>query len=148
MSAIKNVEKVTIPKVKTVKKLIYINEDFNEGSENAVDVIGDITKTGCHSYTSNQNDDIYFELGQSPYCCGFREVGDLQLTKGTKIEFITNILDALVVKNPYTMYINTNAKGSSIEYEKALAKCKYWQKVKTYKNPGSSSIITLWISKN
>lgn len=150
MSNVQSVKKVTIPKPKKVNPVIvYVNNTTGEQYTEAVGVVEDIEEENCQEYSDSEDiNNIKFEISQSPYCCGFREVGELDCSSSTEPKFITEILDALVVNNKHTMFINTNGKGSSIDYEKALAKCKYWQKVKVFKNPGSTSTITLWISKN
>lgn len=44
--------------------------------------------------------------------------------------------------------VNTNGKGSSLNFEKGLAKSKYFTKVKTFKNVGTGSVIQVWLSNN
>ena len=93
--------------------------------------------------------DICTELcitgSQLPYCCGLSELGELSCDKG--FPGFSEILDFIAVDNKgHTFIMNTNGKGSSIHFERELAKCKYWTKIKQFKNASGGNTITVWMT--
>lgn len=143
------VAKTVIPKSTKVDVLVFENDYTDEKSPNVDDVIGDVGDTDNFRITSNKGDSIAFETNSTPFCCGLVEVGELRSTVGKGgIDFAAKVLDSAVKNTKYTLIINTNGTGPSVTFEKALAKCEYWQLVKTFPNPGSRNTLKLWVSKN
>lgn len=90
-----------------------------------------------------------FYVEQLPCCCGILEIGELKAAGDVNIPDVTKFLDLIVNQQKGITYmINTNGKGDSIIFEKALAKCKNWICVKSFKNANSNNIISMWVSKN
>lgn len=143
------VAKITIPKLNESNTFIYENNDLKKKSTNVDDVMEDVVDNGSLHITSNKGDRIAFETNSTPFCCGLIELGELRLgTNKGAVDFAAKVLDSAVRNTKYTLIINTNGIGPSVVFEKALAKCKYWQLVKTFPNPGSRNTLKLWVSKN
>lgn len=147
------VKKVEVKIIKTVEVYpkyedpdsgIVVNsiEELKINLEDCVDLNVTLSK--------NNLTNISFSSEELPHCCGIHEIGNLSADRDFPVKELTKILDRLVESKPNqrTTLINTNGKSSSIVFELALAKCKYWTLVKTTPNPGTSSIIKMWISNN
>ncbi len=84
-----------------------------------------------------------------PYCCGIIELGELSADKGAPSKELAEILDTIVINTKGKSFIvNTNGIGVSLVFEAALAKCKYFTLVKSFKNNGNGNIIKVWLSNN
>lgn len=90
-------------------------------------------------------------INATEHTCGFIELGNLsaKYPKG-KPKLLADLADEFVQNaGGYTMFMNTNgADAPSKNLEAALPLSKHWVKVKTYKNPGSGNMLTLWVTNN
>ncbi len=156
-------KKITNKKIEIIKEKIetfprYINNDTDQ-----VDAIENIILETIFDWDSGRAEDyqielelsksrfttLEFSLQQLPFCCGIIEMGALECDKSFPINELTKILDLFIQKHKgITFIINTNNRDSSILFEKALPKCKYWTLVKTFKNANSNNIISTYISNN
>lgn len=125
------------------------NSGEHHGSlEALVEDIDEIAGGDYFSFKFN-NKSIQFNVEQLPYCCGILELGELSAAGDVNIPDLIKFLDLIVNQQKGITYmINTNGKGDSIIFEKALAKCKNWICVKQFKNANSNNIISMWVSKN
>jgi hypothetical protein len=138
--------KVVIPKTGT-----YYNANTGDSFGSIEELIQDsIELSNGNSYAieiSKKN--LCFMVEQLPYCCGICEIGELGANKDIHIPDLTKFLDLIINQEKGITYmINTNGKADSIIFEKALAKCKNWICVKSFKNASSNNIISMWVSKN
>lgn len=140
-------------KKSTNKKTLFY-EDLNSDDGNydtlkkliaTIDLIND----NYHSYLLENKTQINFSISVLPHCCGISEFGDISVNTKSDIQMLTKFLDEIVnsVKG-HTFIINTNGIDDSARYEKALANCKNWTLVKTFKNANSGNTIKMWISTN
>lgn len=116
-----------------------IEAEIDENSGFAINIINPILPKNW----------MAFNIEDLPYCCGINELGDLECDKNFPTDQLTKILDMYISNGSQkTSIINTNGNGSCIKYEIALAKCKNWTLVKTFKSPSSGNTIKMWISNN
>lgn len=91
------------------------------------------------------------KIASAVHTCGFIELGEIGVSypKGNP-KTLADLMDEIVVNaSGYTMFINTNGVDSdSKSLEIALPLSKHWVKVKTYKNPSSGNMLTLWVTNN
>jgi len=115
--------------------------------ESLIDTEGDEILDGFDLKFNNQI--LYGSVERVPYCCGILEIGDIKVDKNFNIPELTKFLDLITNQEKgITLMINTNGKADCIIFEKALAKCKNWICVKSFKNANSNNIISMWVSKN
>lgn len=148
----KKVEKIVVKEVYPKYTLNDVDEDKDTNLDNILELLnlGNDELDSIYIETSiSTSFTINFTSTELPHCCGIYEIGDLSTNGNIDITELTKILDGLVrtVKKK-TLIINTNGKGVSVYFEKALAKCKYFTMVKSFKNGGTSSTIKMWISNN
>jgi hypothetical protein len=145
-------KKITNIKTKTIDKPVAKPKynDNNSGEEwDTLEELVSFIYEDDYVDVSFITGSVAFNLNSLPYCCGIFEIGDLSVTKETKTEELTKFLDLYVNNhNGTTLMINTNGRNSSIDYEKALAKCKNWILVKQFKSSNSKNTISMWISRN
>lgn len=103
--------------------------------------------------SEKENVDFSYEVSSSVYTCGFLELGELYVNSDISVKknltHLAELLDGIIpFTEGYTLFMNTNGKGSSEILEKALPLTKHWVKVKTYENPGSGNTLTLWVTNN
>lgn len=108
---------------------------------------------GFTKVINEKNDKVYlrYEVSPAAHTCGFLELGELSVTAADKnLSHLVDLLDSVVgFATGYTLFINTNGTSSTSKtLEKALPLSKHWVKVKTYKNPGSGNMLTLWVTNN
>jgi len=144
--------------VKTVQvkeiKVPHYNNAYNGEEGTSLSDVLDICDDGERIQLTitdiyNKETNINLFISNLPYCCGVFELGEISVSRDINITDVTKVLDTLVTKNTnFTLMINTNGIEDSIIFEKALAKCKYFTLVKTFKNRNSKNIIKMWVSNN
>lgn len=121
---------------------VYNNELSETGEEY------DLSKT----ISTKETVEFGYSVESAPNTCGFLELGNLSASAPNEKSYphLVELLDAVVqYSNGYTLFMNTNGKkGVSNLLEKVLPMTKHWVKVKTYKNPGSGNMLTLWVTNN
>lgn len=157
MSELKQtVTKVTKVRNKVVKPAVikspkYFDREMQESYSSIKELKLEIVDCGVVDLMIDTIDDVYFRIEDTEFCCGLLELGEIHCSKGIPIKELASVLDRAVEcvsENKNTLIINTNGKDASIIFEKALAKCKYWTLVKTFKNGNSGNTIKMWISNN
>lgn len=136
----------------------YTYPDENEEYSNISDVINDDMGSGesfdvTKHLSSLLTVDFSFTTDASQHTCGFIEVGELSTNARTdypsSINALSGLLDDIVTcSKGYTLFMNTNESKCCKAIAAAAAKSAYWVKVKTYLNPGSKNMLTLWVTNN
>jgi len=156
------VKKVITKQEKPVKKYPYYvdNEEYDEHPafanmmEDKYDdtSVDEGTDYGFSKVIDEKGDEVFFsyEVSAAVHTCGFLELGELSASSSDKnLLHLADLLDGVVsFANGCTLFMNTNGAGHSKILEKALPLSKHWVKVKTYKNPRSGNILTLWVTNN
>lgn len=153
ITQIKKNKPVNIKKAKKIHFVPYYKFEDEYGGRNTADEVAKgIQKDGDNCYVvkyfaaENKIVVIEFELLGFSTCCGMTEIGNLNATDSTGI---TELLDSIASSNKgHTYMITTNGRNASKYYEAALAKCKYWTKVKSFVNKNSKNTIQVWMSNN
>lgn len=157
-SSVNTVKSVQVKKLK--KYPFYIDNDDNDDDQYedlSIIIAGKLHNCESYSITRYANEkesvNFSFEADASTYTCGFLELGDLSTdavsNNKSNIINLSNLLDEIVTcSKGYTLFMNTVNKGDCLKIEKALTISKYWTKVKTYINPGTKNMLTLWVSNN
>ena len=158
-SIVTSVTKKTVkPKVKQYP--IYVDtEESDDEYLNLSDLITDVLHNEIEFNIQKYSDekdfvDFHFEAESSLYTCGFLELGHLGTNvrvshSPKKIADLSNLLDEIVTcSKGYTLFMNTDTTPVCTAIAKALSISKYWVKVKTYLNPGSGNMLTLWVTNN
>jgi len=101
----------------------------------------------------NEKEEVFFgyDVTAAPHTCGFLEIGEINVycSSEKNLSHLAELLDNMVgFSKGYTMFMNTNGIDDSKILEKTLPLSKHWVKVKTYKNPGSGNMLTLWVTNN
>ena len=94
-----------------------------------------------------------FKTDGTWYTCGFIELGELstsaKINNSSTILVLADLLDEVVTcSKGYTLFMNTNEYHDCKAIAAAAAISKYWTKVKTYINPGTKNMLTLWVTNN
>lgn len=150
------ITKITNKKVASPKKKIeptYRNNNNNFECICVEELLSDLNDDFDFEYASVDveldNKTVSFETTGLKNCCGVIELGNLECQNTVKLDDLAEFLDGIVsIGGGLTFMINTVSSGSCATFEKALAKCKYFTKVKSFKNPNSGNIITTWLSNN
>lgn len=95
----------------------------------------------------NEQSEFNFEINEFPGCCGLNVVNDLSIRDGFPQNGFNTIMKNMLSAGE-TITITTNGKGNNIIMEEYLTRCKLFTKVKRFRNPNSSNIITIWVSNN
>lgn len=152
------VNKVKTVKVKGIDEIFfkyYSNNSDIESNDLSDLIIREISEEGVDSFsiTINNKNKAYNNLMIAtealPFCCGIREIGELNISKTTDVKDVKTLFDTLVTLTKGNTYIvNTNGNASSKLVDAALATSSLWTLVKTFKNSNSGSTIKMWISNN
>jgi len=125
-------------------------KDFLD-DQNSGDIVEKCTINLSYNISAKEVVTVEFIASAATHTCGFIELGDIGVNypKGNP-KSLADAMDEMVVNaGGYTMFINTNGVDSdSKSLEIALPLSKHWVKVKTYKNPSSGNMLTLWVTNN
>ena len=160
-STVTAVNKKTVNPIKPKAKQYPIYVDTEESDDeylNLSDLITDVLHNEIEFNIQKYSDekdfvDFHFEAESSLYTCGFLELGSLgtnaRIANPKKIDALSNLLDEIVTcSKGYTLFMNTDTTPVCTAIAKALSISKYWVKVKTYINPGTKNMLTLWVTNN
>lgn len=89
-----------------------------------------------------------FRTSSSVYCCGFIELGDFTMPyykNEDQTEALRILFENFGSHSEFQLFICT-ISNTCLILENALKQCKNWTKVKTFDNPNTNNLITLWVS--
>ncbi len=138
-------KKVFSPHFLTTGKEITV-KDYLSANSSYIDI--------DYAYEEHKEVGITFQLETLPHCCGIHEIGDLSTdinnnNKSKALKGLVEVLDTTASEyTGNTLILNTNGKANSLIFDEALAKCKYWTLVKTFKNKNSGNTIKMWVTNN
>jgi len=98
--------------------------------------------------SENEKFNFKFCVNQSPFCCGFIELGNFRMpvyANEKQSNALLHLFDTLSKENEFQLFICTVTSTCQI-LEKALSESKFWTQVKSFNNPNTINKITLWVS--
>lgn len=138
----------TLPKVKY--PLFYLGSREIPSLENFSKDIG-VDEDSYKITIKTSEKDIFnfkFSASSTHHCCGFVELGNFSMPyyeNKTQTEALRILFENFGKHTEYQLFACTVDDGCRI-LEDALEECKNWTNVKSFDNPNSSNVITLWIS--
>ena len=150
----KVIKPVLLPTAKTLPKvkypLFYLGSREIPNLKNFSQDLGEDGDSYIITIKTSEKDKFNFKFNtsSSSHCCGFIELGDFTMPyyeNEIQTEALRVLFENFGSHSEFQLFTCTIDDGCKI-LEDALKECKHWTKVKSFDNPNTNNLITLWVS--